>query len=193
MKKTIFLFISSFVLILLSNINNENKIEDSKVKDVASLSFDIVGFVVKHPVIKAMQLLKIIKDTKEIAAQESTTYDKNSKSAILHATLPNGEDAAIKIYSDKNIAMITTSEQEIPFSPITLKAKFNLKNEDDVANLDERMQEDFENCTEEVLDDQKIDHENYPAELAARIACLKRKGYGQNDRAYMRIKHGLDV
>ncbi len=93
----------------------------------------------------------------------------------------------------QDLATVITPEKEINFSPLALQAKFGLKNEAAVASFDSQMQHDFSECTDEVLNNDRIDHDNLIEELNGRISCLTTKGYGKNERAYMQIKHGFDV
>jgi hypothetical protein len=165
----------------------------SSAGEIGDLAFDITTFVLKHPVLRCLELLKILNGLNEISYKNQAKYDAKEKTVLFNSALPNGSQAKVKVYSDKDYASFETDNNKIDFSPLTLQTKFGLKTPEDVNRLDHQIEKHYTECTDAILNDEKIDHQNYLQEIHLRVQCLESKGYDENDRAYMQIKHGIDA
>lgn len=157
-----------------------------------AVAFDILGFLFTHPIIKVLSFLKIVGDITSLANASTTRHDDSSKTVSFETS--SGYTGQISTDTEQdNIAFTTSSGSQVNFAPAAFQASYQLISDEQVNNLDNKMQEDYRQCTDALLDATNIDHENLIQELEFRINCLTEKGYSENDRAYMQIKHNLSA
>ncbi len=71
------------------------------------------------------------------------------------------------------------------FYPTQFANRHGIDNEDDVRRQDRKVKQDLRECTEEVL---KSGESVFNKQLEMRSACLRNKGYDDNDQTYIDLK-----
>ena len=178
------------VIFILGCGDNTNA---SRNGEIAEVALDIADFVIKHPALRLLALLKIVRDTSNIAFSDSKVDNRSAKVISVNAPLSNGKTVKIDAYQGKDELTFHLPDQEMVFSPNALVKKYNLQNASDVELLDMKIKRDYRECTSQVLNNTNIDHANHLEMLATRVMCLNNRGYGNNETAYMQIKSRFNL
>lgn len=159
--------------------NNQPSIET-----VIAVGFDIASFFVKNPLIRMLSFLDVVGSW----SSSNAVYVASSQSVRFPTQNPHVTGIVGSNSTSTDDVLFDTPSGIVSFSPNEFIRLNNLAENDPqgLRQLNEKMLNDYSQCSEEVLNSGEGNHIKM---LEMRFACLQNRGYTDVNLNYMRIKH----